>query len=254
MAAMAFSTYYTGPVGYTIKLNGHMYYRGIGQSSFSTPITTPAYTYGLPPTGLAMDMAKPDRVWLSLGGENPSSTPQKRVYYSSNHGSTWTDISQGLPAHLPVTALVYQEGTPYLYAATDVGIYRYDTSAVGSAKQWTCFNNGKVAGKDFPCVNVSKLEINYCQGKLYASTYGRSIWSTDLLLDNPAYYSPALGDHVPEPSLQIKTNTVWNSEMRIYSGIHVMSGNTLTINNSGGTQTVIHMPKNGAIQVIQMLR
>lgn len=261
-AALTFSTYFPGPVGYVVKVNGHMFFRSKIASSFSGPSNTPAFTESLPPTGVAMDMANPDRVWLSLGGENRLSTPRKRVYYSANHGQNWFDISKGLPIHLPVTAIVYQEGTPYAYASTDVGIYRADmsklfklgTSIPSSAYDsvvWTCFNTGKVAGKDFPSVSVSKLEINYCQGRLYASTYGRSIWSTDLMLENPNYYSPALGDRVPDPTLIIdqNANVTWSSDMRIYSGVHLLKGSRLTINNTGSTQTVIHMPKNGAFQV-----
>ncbi len=69
------------------------------------------------------------------------------------------------------------------------------------------------------------------------------------MVKNAAYANPSVGDYISEPTEVISTNTTWSADHRIYTGIHVTNGATLTIQNTGATQTVIHMPKNGAIVV-----
>ncbi|MBS1644347.1 MAG: hypothetical protein JST36_04850 [Bacteroidetes bacterium] len=99
-------------------------------------------------------------------------------------------------------------------------------------------------------VNTTDLEINYCDGKLYASTYGRAIWSTDLLVDDPNNNNPIVGDFVPKQTKVISSNTTWSSDKTIYTGIRIRSGAKLTINNTvGAAQAVINMPKNWTIVV-----
>jgi hypothetical protein len=93
------------------------------------------------------------------------------VWTSQDAGETWTDMSDGLPAGLPVQAIVYQNGGPdALYAGTSVGVYYRDNTMAG----WVPFMDG------LPNVEIAELEISYCAGKIRAATYGRGVWESDL--------------------------------------------------------------------------
>jgi PKD repeat protein len=113
----------------------------------------------------------PDHIWVSLGAYNSDG-----VYESTNGGSSWTNISGGLP-QLPVMCVIqnkqYNTGIE-LYAATDVGVY-----VKRDGGNWQPFNDG------LPNVVVTELEIYYDSNnpdnsKLYAATFGRSVWKSDL--------------------------------------------------------------------------
>ncbi len=253
---IAFSpNYYTSkPVGYVVyqMSGGHqqVYYRkynalsgapfGIVTTAFENGTGLPAY----PINEIATDPANTDRVWIAQGGIGYSGA-KYRVNYSPNGGTTWYDISYGLPGGMPVSCIVYDEIANVLYCATDVGIYTYNfnnfnasgtvVNGVNQSASWTCFNKGISGGPDFPNAIVTHLEINRCQGKLFASTYGRSIWTTDLYPTSTT---------IPPVSDVISTNTIWSSTLYIKGCITVNSGKTLTI-----TGTTVHMPKNGQIMV-----
>lgn len=93
------------------------------------------------------------------------------VFISTDAGETWTDMSDGLPAGLPVQAIVYQNGSgDALYAGTSVGVYYRDSSMTS----WAPFMDG------LPNVEIAELEISYCEGKIRAATYGRGVWESDL--------------------------------------------------------------------------
>ncbi len=116
----------------------------------------------------------PNHVWVSMGEYNTHG-----VYETTNGGTSWTNISQGLPS-LPVMCVI--QNTDYTgvepYAGTDVGVY-----VKRDGGNWTAFSNG------LPNVVVTELEIFYASNpannKLYAGTYGRGVWWSDL-------YSPAI--------------------------------------------------------------
>jgi len=257
---MTFSQYLDTLTGYVVYEDGATFYRNV----YTAPLSLPDRTNFKPISSLAVsdypvndivcNPYHPERVWEARGALSFYNTPRFRAIYSPDAGRHWFDISKGLPPKIPVTHIVYQEGTDFVYCSTDVGIFRLDMSGFSvsdsadilsayNTVQWTCFNKGAIGQPDFPMVNVTDLEINYCAGKLYASTYGRSIWSTDLLVDDPNSGSPIIGDIVPEQTEIISTNTIWSSDKTIYTGIRILSGAKLTINNTAGAaQTVINMP------------
>ncbi len=177
------------------------------------------------------------RIWTAHGdidfnmiNVGPSSM-LARVMYSDDYGNTWdyTNYSKGLPA-VPINCIVYQEGTDdRLFCGTDVGVFVWNKDDA----QWYCFNNGMP-----PCI-VTKLEFNYCAGKLRASTYGRGVWETPL-------YSSSNLHVIPRPTKVVSTNTTWSSSQYLLSSVKVESGATLTIS---GSSTTVYMPKNGEILV-----
>lgn len=113
----------------------------------------------------------PDHVWVSMGGYNAHG-----IYETTNGGTSWTNISTGLP-QLPVMCVIqniqYSAGIE-LYAATDVGVYMKRDGG-----SWTLFSDG------LPNVVVAEIEIYYDDAnpnnsRIYAATFGRGVWSSDL--------------------------------------------------------------------------
>jgi len=237
----------TSFTGYVLYANPtHLYYRNpsVGINSL-TQLTLPAdYVF----TSIAVNTHAMEQIWLSRGFvmDTAYSPSRRSVFYSSNAGTTWTDISNGLPQHLPVMKLAYDEQHNVLYAAMDIGIYFCDlnsynpaatVSGYNSSVHWECFNAGFPGSPNFPIVYVTNLKINYCQNKIYASTFGRSIWSSDL-------YIPPSNPIIP--TITIASNTTWSESRNLTGSVLIKSGHTLTIN---GSNTVIHIPKDAFITV-----
>ncbi|MEA3318149.1 MAG: T9SS type A sorting domain-containing protein, partial [Bacteroidota bacterium] len=142
-------------------------------------------------TNIAIDAINPNVVWLTIGGFN-----NKGVFQSDNGGDTWIDISTGLP-EVSVNTIVqnkFENSSYHLYAGTDIGVYVKDGDS-----NWMPFNNGLAN------VVVNELEIYYdnqnpTNSKLWAATYGRGLWTSNLLdftqaaitmqsVDGPIYVS-----------------------------------------------------------------
>ena len=115
---------------------------------------------------LAIHPGNPDIIWAVRSNYISGA----KVYKSVNGGSTWTNVSGGLP-NLPVNCIVYQEGTDDgIYVGMDVGIFYRDNNLA----DWELFNNG------LPNVEITDLKIKYDSGEIYAATYGRGTWKSPL--------------------------------------------------------------------------
>lgn len=113
---------------------------------------------------IAVDPDDSERLWVSFAGFNAN----HKVYMSSDTGWTWTNVTNGIP-NVPVRCLVSEPGSNNgVYAGTDVGIF-YRNDQIG---KWIYYSN------EMPVTPVTQLRID--QNKLYAATFGRGIWSSDL--------------------------------------------------------------------------
>jgi photosystem II stability/assembly factor-like uncharacterized protein len=93
-----------------------------------------------------------------------------KVWMTPDGGSNWYNYSGSLP-NVPVNCIVYQNGTNEgLYVGTDVGVFYTD----GSMADWIPYQNG------LPNVVVTELEISYNDNKLWAATFGRGLWKSDV--------------------------------------------------------------------------
>ena len=116
-------------------------------------------------TGIAVDPANPDRVFVTLSGY----TQSDRVY--EINGSQSINITYNLP-NIPANTIVVQRNTSgRLFIGTDIGAF---VKSDDFSKEWKLFN------VNLPPAVISDLKINYSTGKLYAGTYGRGIWETKL--------------------------------------------------------------------------
>ncbi len=160
---------------------------------------------GHPILAVEVDAANPDKVWISFN----SNRSEFKVYFSDNGGETWQNVSLGLPP-FPVTSLAFQAGTEdALYAGTDVGVF-YNPRASDPNSEWLCFNSG------LPVCIVADLEMNYCEGKIVAATFGRSIWE-----------SPFAGPSVFK-TIEITKDTTWDFAI-LRSDVLVKKGAALTL-------------------------
>lgn len=124
----------------------------------------------------------PNVLWITRG----EYTGGIKVYHSTNGGSSWTNLSTGLP-NVPVNTLLYQNGgNGIVYIGTDGGVFYRDSIT----NTWQLYSNG------LPKSSVTDLEIYYPTSKLRAATYGRGIWEVDLATplgsSKPVAPSPAL--------------------------------------------------------------
>ncbi|QNL21361.1 T9SS type A sorting domain-containing protein [Hyphobacterium sp. CCMP332] len=133
-------------------------------------------TNGLPDslffTSVECASGSSDAVYVTLGGFEDG----EKVYLTTNDGINWQNISHNLP-NVPINVIVHQESSPLntIYVGTDVGVY-YSNDTLGS---WELFST------NLPNVIVSDLEIDYINQKLYAATFGRGIWLSDLASQSP---------------------------------------------------------------------
>lgn len=97
-----------------------------------------------------------------------------KVLYSSNSGTSWTNISYDLP-NVPIWSIEVDDNNN-AYIGCDIGVY-YKASG---ATSWEPFYN------NIPNVPVSELAINQTYDQLLASTFGRGMWKTSLRADCPA--------------------------------------------------------------------
>jgi photosystem II stability/assembly factor-like uncharacterized protein len=128
-------------------------------------------TQGLPDslycTYIAVSNTNPQTAWACFSGFSAG----VKVYKTIDAGATWTNISYNLP-NIPVNTVVLHKGSPKNvgYIGTDAGVYyTYD-----GATTWELFSNM------LPNVIVSELEIHADSNKIFAATFGRGIWMSDL--------------------------------------------------------------------------
>ncbi|MCB9309675.1 MAG: hypothetical protein H6567_06440 [Lewinellaceae bacterium] len=132
-----------------------------GGSSW-TSITVPATSVSM----IAFDPMDENIMYLTA----KNYTSGQKVFKTTNGGSSWTNISGTLP-NIPANCVTTVKGYPdALYIGMDIGVYRYD---VGSS-DWVLFS------QNLPNVEITELEVDYTENKLFAATYGRSLWVSDL--------------------------------------------------------------------------
>lgn len=132
--------------------------------SGSLPSTTSALT------SIEINSKDKNNLWITFGGYNNTI-----VYESKNGGSSWTDISAGLPS-VPASTIIHNNRSKetQLYIGTDLGVY-----VKNGTSNWEAFN------ANLPSVIVTELEIYYDESNvfnsvLYAATYGRGLWKSEL--------------------------------------------------------------------------
>ncbi len=129
-------------------------------------------TAGLPDslycTSISVDNNNPQTAWACFSGFASGI----KVFKTIDAGATWTNISMNLP-NIPVNTVLHQHNSAKntVYIGTDAGVY-YTYDGLG---KWQLYSSL------LPNVIVTDLEIHADSNKLFASTFGRGIWMTDLV-------------------------------------------------------------------------
>lgn len=152
-------------------------------------------------TSINSDSFNPNRIWITIGGISEDGS---HVYYSSNGGQSWTNITHNLP-NLPVNTVEYDENRKIVFIGTDYGVYYLDGAT------W------KEYGNDLPKAIVTSLFIDDLYNEIVVSTFGRGAWKAPLDI---------CSDEV------IYENTTWSTHKTICGDLIVKAGKTLTVNNS----------------------
>jgi len=173
-------------------------------------------------TDIVVDPDNALRLWVTLSGYSAGD----KVYFSSNAGNSWTNVSGSLP-NIPVNCIAYHNTSPNidaLYIGTDVGVFYRDVNQ----GDWIYFST------QMPAVNVSDLYVHPGDGLITAGTFGRGIWSSDL------YTSCQSTVNVIDAGSQIggvhwiSAGTQINSDARyrldIGTEVHYSAGQTVILN------------------------
>ena len=103
------------------------------------------------------------------GYNNDGVSPSRHVYYSSDQGSSWTDVSGDLP-DVPVHSLIVDSNSSQtLYIGTETGVYQSDNGGTN----WIQESSGMAAN-----VPVDQLVWQTGTNTLFAFTHGRSAFTT----------------------------------------------------------------------------
>ncbi len=103
------------------------------------------------------------QLFFTLGGYKPGS----KVF--ALKGDTLNNQSYNL-INVHINKIVHDETTGYLYLASDIGVWKLEKNSTN----WLSFTNG------MPACIVSDLEISYKSGEMFASTYGRGVWKSQI--------------------------------------------------------------------------
>ncbi len=145
--------------------NTTLYYSTDGGASWTTA-TKPSGTGNF--TDLAIDPTNPAVVYATFSGYNSA-----RVFRSANYGTSWTNVSTGLPA-LPAHSMVLDPRRPTeAYISLEYGVW-YNADVTSPSSSWEDY-----AG-DLPNVAALELEIHADSQTLYAATSGRGLWKTPM--------------------------------------------------------------------------
>lgn len=164
-------------------------------------------------TYIAVDPSDSQRLYITMSGYNAGN----KVFMSPDGGVNWYNYSGSLP-NVPVNCIVYQTGTNEgLYIGTDLGVYYTD----GSMNDWIPFQSG------LPNVVVTELEISYNDNQLWASTFGRGLWRSDLystlvnLEDSERKFSDELKVY-PNPNdgqFTVELNSIGDCEVKAFNNL-----------------------------------
>lgn len=171
-------------------------------------------TWTVAPVGLANNIRINE---IAIHPTDPSkiaiaTTGSDKVFVTTDGGQLWTSMRLNLP-NFEAQALTWQDnGDDGLYVGMNFGVYYTDNTR----SRWLAFNNG------LPKVRINELEINTVENKLYAATYGRGLWRSNVydaslsvddfeFNDLSMYPNPALNE------VNLKWNKPENVSIRIYN-------------------------------------
>jgi photosystem II stability/assembly factor-like uncharacterized protein len=119
---------------------------------------------------ITVDLTDKQKIYVCYSGyNNDAVSPTRHIYYSSNQGTSWTDISGNLP-DMPVHSLVIDPvSAATLYVGTETGVY----STTNRGGTWSADNTGMPS-----YVPIDELVLQSGTNKLFAFSHGRGVWES----------------------------------------------------------------------------
>lgn len=147
---------------YIYTSEGSNLYRTFDQGLTWTKISHPGGRI----TKMAVHPTVPKTLYSTNNGGNG-----KRVYKSTDGGSTWANISAGIPNDITVSCIIYDKNTDEgLYIGTMAGIFYKDATM----SSWIYYGMG------MPNTDIIDIQISYPAEKVRVATFGRGIWENEL--------------------------------------------------------------------------
>ncbi len=117
------------------------------------------------------DDKDPKNIWAAIYSYNSTIN----TFLTTDGGESWANVSRTMPASVQINAIVHQPGSleNTLYAGTNYGVYFTNDSM----QSWQPY------GSNLPNAIVKDLEIQFSTRELYAATYGRGVWKTNIMPD-----------------------------------------------------------------------
>ena len=184
--------------------NGTFYASTNSASSFTSHTTGLSSNTFL--TKIAVDPSNPQKVYATFSGFGVP-----HVFFSSNSGSTWTDITSNLP-DTPTNAILVRNGN--IYVGTDIGPFVSNNGGTS----WS------VLGSNFPHVTIFDLALT-SDGHLLAATHGRGVFS---LSTNCA--PPNSGDWTITINCTLSQNATAPANVIVQNGAVLTIPNGLSLN------------------------
>lgn len=183
------------------------------------------------PTASAINLitihpTQPNKIWVgfSVGFSATNPNQVRKLYYSQDGGTTWTNFTDGLPS-VPVWTIEAQDNSPVgaIYAGTAAGVFYKDNTM----SKFVEFQVGMPRG-----VMVTDLKIHSGSGKIFAGTHGRGIWSANLY-DRP--YDGTVASAKPNRNLLLNVYpNPANDYIRIVWDDNNKEGQTLNVMDING--------------------
>jgi PKD repeat protein len=152
---------------YIYTTTGYSVFRTADGGSNWSNITGTLSTGGGPISGIAISPYDERVIWVSLSGYNNNN----KVFWSNDAGTTWVNISNGLP-NIPANCIIAIPGTGnnLVFVGMDAGVYYRSDNSNG----WQPYFSA------LPMTPLSDFEYFTPTNKLRASTYGRGVWEVDV--------------------------------------------------------------------------
>jgi len=157
-------------------------------------------------TDISPEPDNSNHVWMTCGGYNAGS----KVYYSANSGSTWTNMSDGLP-NVPVHCIAISDDND-AFIGTDIGVFYRSNSMT----DWIPWSNG------LPNVPVTDIRLDHDigAGNIYIATFGRGVWF----------------DNIPDNICDVSTNVIGDINGYTYYEASDQITSTSDIEGTDGVQ------------------
>jgi hypothetical protein len=163
---------------------------------------------------ICIDPTDPNKIWVAL------SSSTNRVMVSTDAGTTFTNVSNGLPP-FSARSIVVDNNTPRgMYVGMNIGVY-YKAEPDAN---WTNFSD------NLPLVAINELELQHADGKIRVATYGRGVWESPV-----ANIPPPSGFTFNSPPPTVATCPT-PSTMDVTLGTNIVGGfsNPITLSATAG--------------------